>query len=104
METIHDYQTTAIALEELKNKGYTKDFNVDFKELFDDSDNFVIDYLYRYEGITDPGDESSVYGLRDIKTGSKGVFVVGNLSLVEGKKRDIIINLEIKSKAVKPLG
>lgn len=99
METKYDYLTTAAALEELKELGYDKDFNIDFDELLFYAEDYVIDYLYRYEGITDPGDESTVYGLRNEKSGTKGVFVVGNLSLVEGKKRDIIINLEIKSKS-----
>ncbi|MBD1429426.1 MULTISPECIES: hypothetical protein [Sphingobacterium] len=99
METKYDYLTTAAALEELKELGYDKDFNIDFDELLFYAEDYVIDYLYRYEGITDPSDESTVYGLRNVKSGTKGVFVVGDLSLVEGKKRDIIINLEIKSKS-----
>ena len=33
METKYDYLTTAAALEELKELGYDKDFNIDFDEL-----------------------------------------------------------------------
>lgn len=98
METIFDYKSASIALEELQENGYTIDYNIDFEPLYDDADNFSIDYLYRYEGDTNPSDESSVYGIRNVKNENKGVFVVGNLSLIEGKKRDIIINLEIKAK------
>lgn len=99
METKYDYLTVSAALEELKKEGFEKDFNINFDELHANPENYVIDYLYRYEGITNPSDESTVYGLRNQTTGDKGVFVVGDLSLIEGKKRDILINLEIKSKS-----
>lgn len=99
METKYDYLTVSAALEELKKHGYEKDFNINFDELHASPEDFVIDYLYRYEGITNPSDESTVYGLRNQMTDDKGVFVVGDLSLIEGKKRDILINLEIKSKS-----
>ena len=99
METKYDYQSAAVALEELKNLGYEHDLNIDFDEVFFNAEDYIIDFLYRYEGITDPSDESTVYGLRNQRSGKKGVFVVGDLSMVEGKKREIIINLEIKSKS-----
>lgn len=98
METIFNYDSASIALNKLREKGYNIDFNTEFDLLAHSSDNFTIDYLYRYEGATDPSDESSVYGVRNIETGEKGVFVVGDLSLIEGRKRDIIVNLEIRSK------
>lgn len=99
METKYDYLSVTAALEELKEKGYEKDYNIDFDELFYNADDYIIDYLFRYEGQTNPSDESTVYGLRNQRTGEKGVFVVGNLSLIEGKKREIIINLEFRSKS-----
>ncbi|GAA4516991.1 hypothetical protein [Sphingobacterium thermophilum] len=99
METKYDYLSVTAALEELKEKGYEKDYNIDFDELFYNADDYIIDYLFRYEGQTNPSDESTVYGLRNQRTGEKGVFVVGDLSLIEGKKREIIINLEIRSKS-----
>ncbi len=104
METIFNYDSPSIALDKLREKGYTKDFNQEFDELFDYTDDYTIDYLYRYEGATDPGDESTVYGIRNEATGAKGVFVAGDLSLIEGRKRDIIINLEIRAKKGKDNG
>lgn len=99
METKYDYLSVTAALEELKEKGYEKDYNIDFDELFYNADDYIIDYLFRYEGQTNPSDESTVYGLCNQRTGEKGVFVVGDLSLIEGKKREIIINLEFRSKS-----
>ena len=98
METMHEYATTSQAIDDLKRRGYTIDFNVDFDNLSDHASDYVIDFLFRYEGMTDPADESNVYGIKNTITGEKGVFVAGNLSFLEGKKRDIILELELKSK------
>ncbi|TYP97208.1 hypothetical protein BC792_103134 [Sphingobacterium allocomposti] len=98
METKHNYETADVALAKLQEMGYTVDFNVEFDEVLRDADDYQIDHLYRYEGPSNPDDESTVYGISNQKTGKKGVFVAGNLSWIEGKKRDIILNLELKYK------
>lgn len=98
METIFNYESASVALQKLTEKGYTIDYNVHFDYLLRAADGYTIDYLYRYEGATDPSDESTVYGIRNISTGEKGVFVVGDLGLIEGRKRDIIVNLEMRSR------
>ena len=98
MDTKHNYETTDVALARLKEMGYGIDFNVEFNEILADAENYQIDYLYRYEGPSNPADESTVYGISNVHNGKKGVFVAGNLSLIEGKKRDIILALEIKYK------
>ena len=98
MDTSHNYATTTEALNELDKAGYKIDYNVEFDDLVNNATDYEIDHLYRYEGQTDPADESTVYGIRNTKTGAKGLFVAGNLSLIEGKKRDIIMELEIRYK------
>lgn len=98
METRHDYESAAVALEKLKEKGYNIDFNQEFEEIQRDAEQYQIDHLYRYEGASDPDDESTVYGISHTTRDRKGVFVAGDLSLIEGKKRDIILALELKHK------
>lgn len=98
METIFNYESASVALKKLTDLGYTIDYNVLFEELFKAAEEYTIDYLYRYEGATDPSDESTVYGIRNTVNNNKGVFVVGDLSLVESKKREIILNLELRSR------
>ncbi|UYW02217.1 hypothetical protein K5I29_04760 [Flavobacterium agricola] len=75
MEPIYKYETTTVALEQLNNLGYTKDFNVDAHHLQKHLDDVIIDYVYRYEGNSNPGDESLVLGLT--LGHEKGVFVSG---------------------------
>ena len=98
MKTVFKYETVSVALSQLAEKGYTKDYNSECEDLLSNSSDFTIDYLFRYEGASNPDDESSVYGLRNKNTDEKGVFVAGNLSLIEGEVREIIIQLEIASK------
>lgn len=98
MKTEHNYKTASIALEELNKKGYTTDFNVEFEKLHEKADEHIIDISYHYEGESDPSDENNIYGIRNKNTQEKGVFVTGNLAFLEGKKRDIILNLEMKNK------
>ena len=101
MDTSHNYATTTEALKDLEKKGYTVDYNVEFDGLVKNASDYEIDHLYRYEGQSDPADESSVYGIRNTVNDEKGIFVAGNLSLIEGKKRDIILDLEMRYKQKK---
>lgn len=98
MKTVFDYESATVAVKDLTEKGYKIDYNTEFDQLVAEASDYEIDYLYRYEGMTDPGDESSVYGIRNVNTGDKGIFVAGNLSLIEGRKRDIILELEMKAR------
>lgn len=98
MDTVFNYESASVALKKLAELGYTIDYNVLFDDLFKTADDYTIDHLYRYEGATDPSDESTVYGIRNTVNDDKGVFVVGDLSLVENRKRDIILNMELRSK------
>ena len=97
MERMYGYSSASVALEKLGDLGYTIDYNIEFDDLLADADQFKIDYLFRYEGASDPDDESTVYGISR-NSGEKGVFVAGNLSLIEGKKRDILLQLELKER------
>lgn len=91
------YATTERALEELATKGYTKDYNADSDLLIENPDDFKIVYIYRYEGMSNPDDESTVYGIEH-SGGEKGVFVAGNLSFDEDDAAKVLLDLEIKGR------
>src|SRR6476661_2913033 len=76
------FDTMSQALTGLKKQGYVEDFNLkeDCLEcrggqyrLF--AGDFVVDSFYRFEGESDPGDESIVYAISSPKSGLKGVLV-----------------------------
>jgi hypothetical protein len=75
------YATVSEAIEQLRQKGFTMDFNLEkncivcHPDKFNPDDFEIVD-VYRYEGNTDPADEATVYAIES-KTGLKGVLVTG---------------------------
>ncbi len=75
------YDTVSEAINDLKKRGYTLDFNLEENciicnhEKFEPLD-FEITEVYRFEGDSDPADEAIVYAIQS-KTGVKGVLVNG---------------------------
>jgi hypothetical protein len=81
MEQKFHYATITEAIAKLREQGYTLDFNLKENQLLvnDQSysaDEFEIVDQYRYEGASDPADESIVYALSS-PSGIKGVLVSG---------------------------
>ena len=73
------YDTVSQAVNGLKERGYTLDFNLKSNRLecegqkFNAKD-FEITEFHRFEGNSDPGDEAVVYAIES-KNGMKGVLV-----------------------------
>ncbi len=64
------YDTITTALKDLKQRGYTVDFNIALdkdhcskNEVLLNPSEFEITEFYRFEGDTDPGDENVVYAI-----------------------------------------
>ena len=75
------YDTVTAAIKGLKERGYSKDFNLEENCLVCDDnkyhpEDFEIVEVYRFEGDTDPADEAVVYAVEG-KNGDKGVLVSG---------------------------
>lgn len=94
---MYHYATVSKALQDLADKGFTTDFNLEEDRIKAHCDEFEIVEIYRYEGETDPGDEATVYGIKS-KDGEKGVFVAGNSSFTEGSAAMMLHNLSIKGR------
>ena len=81
MKTEHHYETVSEAINQLREKGFTVDFNIEGDYLICESnklqtDEFEIVDVYRYEGDTDPADEATVYAIEST-SGIKGILVTG---------------------------
>ena len=78
---MYAYDTVSQAVNELRKRGYTLDFNLQEnciicnQQKFNPED-FKIVEVYRYEGDSDPADEAVVYAIES-KNGLKGVLVNG---------------------------
>ena len=75
------YDTITEAVKGLRERGFTKDFNLRENCLVCNEDkyhpeDFEIVEVYRFEGDTDPADEAVVYAIASNK-GDKGVLVSG---------------------------
>jgi hypothetical protein len=92
---IYHYATVSKALKELKEKGFTIDFNIQESKIINNPADFEIVHIYRYEGQTDPGDEATVFGIKS-RTGEKGVFVVGLAAFADKSAAMVLNELNIK--------
>lgn len=82
------YDTLSEAINGLKQRGYTLDFNLQENCLvcnhdrFDVNDFEIIEF-HRFEGNTDPSDEAIVYAIESV-SGHRGVLVSGYGIAAEG--------------------
>lgn len=95
--------TVSEVLDKLKEEGYTVDFNLNDNCLVCHgnslqllADEFVIDKHYRFEGLSDPGDEAVVYAISSIKNNLKGILVNGYGISSESLTDDLISALKEK--------
>lgn len=75
------YNTVTAALNALREKGFDKNFYTKNGKIYCESqelnpEDLQIIEVYRYEGATNPADESIVYAIKS-KTGIKGAIVDG---------------------------
>lgn len=78
------YGTLSETINALKKEGYTIDFNINTEYLVChheamilSPDDFIIDKFFRFEGETNPDDQSILYAISSTKLGKKGVLVNG---------------------------
>lgn len=75
----YSYAQPSIAIEKLRQQGFTVDFNLSENCIVCGSDSYQPDQfeilqVFRYDGNTDPGDETIVYGIES-SDGKKGVLL-----------------------------
>ncbi len=95
MKNRYHYASVLKALEELKAKDFTVDFNLLEEDIMRHPEHYQILHIYRYEGESDPDDEAIVYGIKS-NTGEKGVFVAGFSPGSESEAAKVLHDLSIK--------
>lgn len=96
MKPTYHYTTVLEALNDLKEKGFTHDFNLHTEAIKTNPKEFTVAHVYRYEGDSDPDEESVVYGIISI-SGKKGVFVSGFSANSDNEAAHILEKLFIES-------
>ena len=94
---MYHYATVSQALDELAEKGFTVDFNIQESRIINSPHDFEIVQIYRYEGESDPGDEAMVFGIKS-STGEKGVFVAGLSAFTDNSAAMVLNELSIKGR------
>ena len=98
---MYTYDTVSDAVNGLKKRGYTMDFNLDencivcHEDKFNPED-FEIVEVYRFEGNYDPADEAIVYAIESNK-GHKGVLVNGYGPSSETMSSEMANKLDIRT-------
>ena len=92
------YGTLSQTINGLKKEGYTLDYNIKQEFLICDSpnitlspDDFEIDKVYRFEGESNPEDQSILYAISSRKFNVKGVLVNG-YGISSDETSDILIS------------
>lgn len=99
---MENYETVVAALEGLKAKGYTLDFNIAFDKIICKANDiclnpgqFEITEVHRFEGDTNPDDEDIVYAI-EAKDGSvKGTLTSAYGMYADGIDADLLKKLAL---------
>lgn len=99
---MHVYDTVTTALADLKKRGFELDFNIAFdtvncidKGICLIPSEFEIIEHYRFEGNTDPADESIVYAIQAKHGNIKGVLVSAYGTYSENMSEEMIHKLSV---------
>lgn len=78
---MYTYDTVVAAINDLKQRGYSTDFNLAFDKIICNQtgtclnpSEFEITEIYRFEGDTNPSDEDVVYAIESKDGNRKGIF------------------------------
>ena len=101
---MRNYDTLSEAINDLINKGYTYDFNLNHKGIKCNSlkikihpEDFEVDEFYRFEGMSSTDDNSILYAISS-KNGIKGLLVDVYGMYSENLNEKMIQKLTIKHK------
>lgn len=96
---MYTYDTVVEAVQGLKKRGYTIDFNLEPDRLICHDtplslgpSDFEIAEVYRFEGNSDPADEAAVYAIESVD-GRKGLLVTGFGISAEGVGPEMVEKL-----------
>ena len=96
---MYTYDTVIEAVQGLKQRGYTIDFNLEPGRLICHEtplslgpSDFEIAEVYRFEGNSDPADEAAVYAIESMD-GRKGMLVTGFGISAEGLGEEMVEKL-----------
>ncbi|WP_276135125.1 phosphoribosylpyrophosphate synthetase [Polluticoccus soli] len=98
---MYAYDTLSEAVNDMRKRGYKEDFNLEPNciscaqlDLQLHPEHFTVEEFYRFEGISNPDDNSIVYGITS-KDGVMGILVDGYGIYSESLTDDMISKLRM---------
>lgn len=99
---MYTYDTMTEAINGLKKRGYTVDFNIAFdriicsdnKHILEPAD-FEITEMHRFEGFTNPADEDVLYAVESKKGNIKGIITSAFGPYADNVSAEMISKLSI---------
>jgi hypothetical protein len=99
---MNSYDTLTEALEDLRKQGYTRDYNLQTEYLKCQQDGielqpseFNITSFYRFEGMTDPDDETILYAIEE-NNGQRGTLVNAYGAYSDAPSADMVQKLAVR--------
>lgn len=100
---MYNYDTVSEAVNDLILRGYTIEFSLQsnciycrYNQTRLSPDAFAIDEVYRFEGNTDPADETIVYAVSSNDGSMKGTLVDAYGAYVDTASEELVSKLQIK--------
>ncbi len=101
MSSPENYRNLLEAVDGLRSRGFTYDFNYEnaclfcdkISERFSAKDLKITEY-YRFEGMSDPEDSSVIYAIES-KDGHKGILIDAYGAYADEHKNAFIANIEV---------
>ena len=100
-----NYDTVSTALNSLKERGYTTDFNIAFDKIICkettaclNPGEFEITEVYRFEGESNPSDEAVVYAVESKDEKMKGTLVNAYGTYADAMSDEMIKKLSMNRK------
>ncbi len=97
------YSSSSQAMEALKKKGYTQDFNLHPEwlecpplNLKLRPDEFHVDEVHRFEGMNDPDDSEVLFAIRST-SGMKGLLIDAYGAYADSLSKEMIDRLKVDS-------
>lgn len=98
---MHQYDTLSEATNDLQKRGFTHDFNLEKDKIYCKQLNmyyrpkeFSITEVYRFEGMSNPDDNSVVYAI-ETSNGDKGILVDAYGAYAESISEEMLRKLKI---------
>jgi len=93
-------ESIAEALQRLAEAGYVDEYRAEAQGLRSRATGillspgaFLVDEIVRFEGDSDPSDESAVFALTSTADGAKGTYTVAFGTLMDGLDADVVRHL-----------